>query len=177
MRVSYHDPTPEQGACLRSVVTGHVRFYGVPLNGPALNAFRGAIGWIWGRSSRRRSQRHRMAWTRTQRLISRWLPTPRNCHPYPLDGAAHWPNPGLHPGPRFSGPQVERQTEVRTDFLSVSGTKFSRRARDEHGAREVMPEDFRRRLAGVGEPGGTGLAKTDSMAEPHTIDDDVLRCA
>jgi hypothetical protein len=56
----------------------------VPLNGPALEAFRGAISWIWCRMLRRRSQRHRIAWTRMRRLISRWLPTPRICHPYPL---------------------------------------------------------------------------------------------
>jgi group II intron reverse transcriptase/maturase len=84
LRQRLHDPIPEQGAYLRSVVMGHIRYYGVPLNGPALNAFRGAIGWIWGRSLRRRSQRHRVTWTRMQRLISRWLPTPRICHPYPL---------------------------------------------------------------------------------------------
>jgi len=71
LRQRLHDPIPEQGAYLRSVVMGHVRYYGVPLNGPALNAFRGAIGWIWGRSLRRRSQRHRVTWTRMQRLISR----------------------------------------------------------------------------------------------------------
>ena len=84
LRRRLHDPVPEQGAYLRSVVMGHVRYYGVPLNGPALNAFRGAIGWIWGRSLRRRSQRHRVTRTRMRRLISQWLPTPRICHPYPL---------------------------------------------------------------------------------------------
>lgn len=78
------DPVPEQGAYLRSVVTGHVRYYGVPMNGPALKAFRGAIGWLWCRTLRRRSQRHRVTWNRMRRLISRWLPTPRICHPYPL---------------------------------------------------------------------------------------------
>jgi group II intron reverse transcriptase/maturase len=84
LRRRLHDPIPEQGAYLRSVVTGHVRYYGVPMNGPALKAFRGAIGWIWCRTLRRRSQRHRITWNRMRRLISRWLPTPRICHPYPL---------------------------------------------------------------------------------------------
>ena len=84
LRKRLHDPVPEQGAYLRSVVMGHVRYYGVPLNGPALKAFRGAIGWLWCRTLRRRSQRHRLTWTRMRRLISRWLPTPRICHPYPL---------------------------------------------------------------------------------------------
>ncbi len=84
LRRRLHDPIPEQGAYLRSVVAGHVRYYGVPLNGPALKAFRGAIGGLWCRTLRRRSQRYRLTWTRMRRLISRWLPTPRICHPYPL---------------------------------------------------------------------------------------------
>jgi len=84
LRRRMHDPVPDQGAYLRSVVRGHCRYYGVPMNGPALNAFRYAVGWIWCRTLRRRSQRHRLPWTRMRRLINRWLPTPRICHPYPL---------------------------------------------------------------------------------------------
>ena len=84
LRRRMHDPVPEQGAYLRSVVRGHIRYYGVPLNGPALKAFRYAVGWIWCRTLRRRSQRHRVDWTRMRRLINRWLPSPRICHPYPL---------------------------------------------------------------------------------------------
>ncbi len=38
-----HDSVPEAGAYLRSVVTGHFRYYGVPMNGLALGAFRDAI--------------------------------------------------------------------------------------------------------------------------------------
>jgi RNA-directed DNA polymerase len=38
-----HDPIPETGAYLRSVVLGHFRYYGVPMNGAALSAFHGAI--------------------------------------------------------------------------------------------------------------------------------------
>ena len=84
LRRRMHDPVPEQGAYLHSVVKGHCQYYGVPLNGPALKAFRYAVGWIWCRTLRRRSQRHRLPWTRMRRLINRWLPTPRICHPYPL---------------------------------------------------------------------------------------------
>jgi len=84
LRRRLHDPVPEQDAYLHSVVKGHCQYYGVPLNGPALKAFRYAVGWIWCRSLRRRSQRHRLTWSRMRRLINRWLPTPRICHPYPL---------------------------------------------------------------------------------------------
>ena len=84
LRRRLHDPVPEQGAYLRSVVTGHFRYDGVPLNGPALKAFRYAIGEVWYRVLRRRSQNHRITATRIRRLVSRWLPIPRICHPYPL---------------------------------------------------------------------------------------------
>jgi hypothetical protein len=84
LRRRMHHPVSEQGAYLRSVVGGHFRYYGVPMNGPALGAFRLAVGWIWCRTLRRRSQRHRVNWLRMRRLLSRWLPPSRICHPYPL---------------------------------------------------------------------------------------------
>jgi len=42
-----HLPIREQGAYLRSVLLGHFRYYGVPMNGPALCAFRIAVGYLW----------------------------------------------------------------------------------------------------------------------------------
>jgi group II intron reverse transcriptase/maturase len=84
LRRRMHDPIPEQAAYLRSVLTGHFRYYGVPMNGPALGAFRLVVGWIWCRTLRRRSQRRRINWLRMRRLVSRLLPSPRICHPYPL---------------------------------------------------------------------------------------------
>jgi group II intron reverse transcriptase/maturase len=78
-----HDSIPEVGAYLRSVVTGHMRYYGVPRNGAALTSFRRAVGWLWWRILRRRSQTHRWPWARMQRLIARWLPLARICRPYP----------------------------------------------------------------------------------------------
>jgi len=78
-----HQTIPEQGAYLRSVVMGHVRYYGVPLNGWAIGVFRRRVGWLWGRTLRRRSQKHRLPWQRIQRYVDRWLPPARVCHPYP----------------------------------------------------------------------------------------------
>ena len=78
-----HDPVPEVGAYLRAVVQGHVRYYGVPLNTAAMRAFRWAIGRLWYRVLRRRSQRTRLTWDRMARLIARWLPPAVVCHPYP----------------------------------------------------------------------------------------------
>src|SRR5436309_6590860 len=79
-----HDPVPETGAYLRSVVMGHYRYYGVPMNGVALGAFRCAITRLWRWTLQRRSQTARVPWTRMHRYVARWLPTPRLCHPYPL---------------------------------------------------------------------------------------------
>jgi RNA-directed DNA polymerase len=84
LRRRMHDPVPEQGAFLSSVVRGHVRYYGVPMNGWAINAFRQAVGRLWYRTLRRRSQTHRLRWERMQRLIRLCLPPARVCHPYPL---------------------------------------------------------------------------------------------
>jgi group II intron reverse transcriptase/maturase len=79
-----HDPVPEVGAYLRAVVTGHYRYFGVPMNGPALSAFRNAIAHTWQWVLRRRSQKSRMPWSRFAKYVARWLPHPRICHPYPL---------------------------------------------------------------------------------------------
>jgi len=79
-----HQPIPEQGKWLRAVVGGHIRYYGVPMNQPALALFRFRVGWLWHRSLSRRSQNGRVRWDRMRRLITRWLPVPSVCHPYPL---------------------------------------------------------------------------------------------
>jgi len=84
LRRRMHQSIREQGAWLRSGVGGHVRYYGVPTNTTALCTFRWQVGRLWLRTLRRRSQRHRLPWARMQRLIDRWLPAPRVCHPYPL---------------------------------------------------------------------------------------------
>jgi group II intron reverse transcriptase/maturase len=84
LRRRMHDPIPEQGSWLRSVVGGHTRYYGVPMNSPALRLFRFQVGWLWSRALSRRSQNGRITWDRMRRLIDRWLPPAHVCHPYPL---------------------------------------------------------------------------------------------
>jgi RNA-directed DNA polymerase len=79
-----HDPIPEVGQWLCSVVGGHIRYYGVPTNGTALLRFRFQVGRLWHRTLSRRSQNARVLWARMRRLIDRWLPPARICHPYPL---------------------------------------------------------------------------------------------
>ena len=79
-----HDPIPEVGKWLRSVVGGHIRYYGVPMNSPALHLFRFQVGRLWHRALSRRSQNGRVLWDHMRRLNKRWLPPARVCHPYPL---------------------------------------------------------------------------------------------
>jgi len=84
LRRRWHDPIPAVGQWLRSVVQGHLRYYGVPMNGRALSAFRFRVAWLWHRALGRRSQNGRVSWDRMRRLIESWLPPARVCHPYPL---------------------------------------------------------------------------------------------
>lgn len=83
LRRRMHDPVPEQGAYLRSVVDGHFRYYGVPGNGPQLSAFRHQVGWCWMNALKRRSQTHRITADRINRYVKRWLPPVRIYHPWP----------------------------------------------------------------------------------------------
>jgi group II intron reverse transcriptase/maturase len=83
LRRRLHDPIPEQGAYLRSVVLGYTRYYGVPRNGPSLAAFHAALARLWRVTLMRRSQTAFVSWERMRRLLARWLPTPHICHPYP----------------------------------------------------------------------------------------------
>jgi hypothetical protein len=84
LRRRRHDPIPVVGTWLRQVVRGHVRYYGVPMNSPAIGLFRFQVGRLWHRALARRSHTGQVAWERMRRLIERWLPPARIGHPYPL---------------------------------------------------------------------------------------------
>ena len=85
LRRRLHAPIPVVGAWLHRVILGHLRYYGVPMNWPALHTFCFQVAWLWYRTLRRRSQTARLTWERMRRLIQRWLPPPRITHPYPLE--------------------------------------------------------------------------------------------
>jgi RNA-directed DNA polymerase len=84
LRLRMHQPVPDVGKWLRSVVEGHNRYYGVPSNLSSLATFRFHVGACWFATLRRRSQRTRLTWQRMLRLINLWLPLPTLHHPYPL---------------------------------------------------------------------------------------------
>jgi RNA-directed DNA polymerase len=78
-----HQPIPQQGRWLASVLRGHANYYGVPGNQEALLAFRYFATEHWYRALRRRSQRTRLTWERMRHLRQRWLPSPRIVHLWP----------------------------------------------------------------------------------------------
>jgi len=78
-----HQPIPEQGQWLRSVVQGHLAYYAVPGNTGTVAAFRTQVTRHWLKALRRRSQRGRLTWERMNRLANRWLPPARVKHPFP----------------------------------------------------------------------------------------------
>jgi RNA-directed DNA polymerase len=78
-----HDPIPEQGRWLGSVVRGHIAYYAVPTNMAGVRSFRTQVTQHWLRSLRQRNQKHRVTWARMNRLSNQWLPPARLSHPLP----------------------------------------------------------------------------------------------
>jgi RNA-directed DNA polymerase len=83
LRRRMHDPVPETGGWLKSVVQGYFNYYAVPGNLDSLGIFRKRLRALWGQNLRRRSQQRHFAWTRMIALGERWLPQPCVLHPYP----------------------------------------------------------------------------------------------
>jgi group II intron reverse transcriptase/maturase len=86
LRRRMHESVAEQGRYLRAVMRGHIEYYGVPGNRPAMNAFRFRLGWLWWKVLRRRSQKDAFPKARLARIVKRWLPYPYLSHPYSLEG-------------------------------------------------------------------------------------------
>ena len=83
LRRRQQQSSPTQGAWLHSVLLGHYRYYGVPLNAKALQQFRKEVTRLWQRSLSRRSQKGYVTWARMNRYVDKWLPVARIYHPYP----------------------------------------------------------------------------------------------
>jgi RNA-directed DNA polymerase len=78
-----HQPIPEQGKWLKSVVQGHFAYYAVPGNLGVLDTFRQEVTRLWRRALQRRSQKAQVTWQRISRLADQWLPRPRILHAFP----------------------------------------------------------------------------------------------
>jgi RNA-directed DNA polymerase len=83
LRRRMHDGIPALGAYLRSVLTGHMRYYAVPFNIRAIQDFRNGLVLLWRQYLSRRSQTAQVTWKRMKELVERWIPPARICHPYP----------------------------------------------------------------------------------------------
>ena len=83
LRDRMHDPVPQTGEWLKSVVQGYFNYHAVPGNMESLNVFRHRVTRLWRRVLLRRGGKRRPNWTRLHRLAEHWLPTPCVLHPYP----------------------------------------------------------------------------------------------
>jgi group II intron reverse transcriptase/maturase len=83
LRQRWHDPIPEVGHWLGSVVRGHCQYYGIAGNMRAIKRFREEANRLWHRALGRRSQKGQVKWERMQRLIERWIPPAKIVHPWP----------------------------------------------------------------------------------------------
>lgn len=85
LRRRMHDNPYETARWLRSVVQGHINYYGVPFNSRALSLFHYEIRRRWYKKLCRRSQKKRITWASFGPFADRWIPVPRIVHPYPVD--------------------------------------------------------------------------------------------
>lgn len=83
LRERMHDPMPQTGEWLKSVVQGYFNYHAVPGNMESLNVFRHRVTRLWRRVLLRRGGKRRPNWARLHRLVEHWLPTPCVLHPYP----------------------------------------------------------------------------------------------
>jgi RNA-directed DNA polymerase len=83
LRQRWHDPIPEVGQWLGSVVRGYYQYHGIAGNARAIRRFREEVNRLWHRALGRRSQKGEVTWERMQRLIARWIPRARIVHPWP----------------------------------------------------------------------------------------------
>ena len=83
LRRRMHRSISETGRWLNRVLTGHLNFFSVPGNYNSLAYFFERVEWLWIRSLRLRSQRHRMTWARFYRIKQIFVPPIIVRHPYP----------------------------------------------------------------------------------------------
>ena len=78
-----HHSIAEVGKWLSRVVQGYLNYHAVPGNLHRLRSMRREIERAWRQALKRRSQRPKMPWSRFRLIAKRFMPTPRNAHPYP----------------------------------------------------------------------------------------------
>ena len=78
-----HAPIPQQGVWLSRVLRGYFNYHAVPGNLKRLDGFRAEVTRAWRQSLMRRSQKHRLPWSRCHKLVRKYFPSVKLAHPYP----------------------------------------------------------------------------------------------
>ena len=78
-----HAPIPQQGVWLSRVLRGYFNDHAVPGNLKRLDGFRAEVTRAWRQSLMRRSQTHRLRWSRCNKLVRKYFPSVKLAHPYP----------------------------------------------------------------------------------------------
>jgi hypothetical protein len=78
-------PVADIGRWLQRVVRGYFNYHAVPGNLRRLSGFRLELTRAWRQSLLRRSQKHRLPWSRFKRLVKAFVPYVRLAHPYPAE--------------------------------------------------------------------------------------------
>ena len=78
-----HEPVGKTGKWLGKVVSGYLNYHAVPGNLLRLQGFVSEVCRAWRHALLRRSQHHRMPWSRFNKLASRFVPKLKVLHPYP----------------------------------------------------------------------------------------------
>jgi hypothetical protein len=141
-----HQPMPEQGRWLASVVRGHMAYYAVPGNTEAVAAFRRQVTRHWLKALRRRSQKgQRLTWARMGRIRQRWLPGSRDA---PLPGGT----------PRRHTPKVGASAVIPHAGICAGGPPARAVPTATPGDRDAF------RLAQLAVSRGSRLANADSAS-------------
>jgi RNA-directed DNA polymerase len=85
LRIRINWPIWKVGNWLKSVLTGHYRYFGVPRNFAMLAVFRRTVVRQWYTTLMRRSHKHKITWKRMYIIADQWLPEPCIYHPYPSE--------------------------------------------------------------------------------------------
>lgn len=76
----------DQARWIKSVVQGHINYYGVPGSSHALGQFRKEVCAAWFKALRRRSQKAvKLTWIKMRIIIAAVIPSARTVHPYPSE--------------------------------------------------------------------------------------------
>jgi RNA-directed DNA polymerase len=78
-----HEPVQETGKWLGRVVQGYFNYFAVPGNLKRLDGFRKAVYRLCRGALMRRSQKHRLQWSKFVKLTDHFIPFCRLVHPYP----------------------------------------------------------------------------------------------